>query len=89
MAIGYFGLHSTPVQPPFYGLQQPLTALKSLTDEAGIICVLEKVDGSPRSLTDEAGIICVLEKVGGSPRSLTDEAGNICILEKVGGSLTA
>ena len=51
----------------------------SLTDEAGIIYVLEKVDSSLRSLTDEAGIIYVLEKVHGSLRSLTEEAGIICI----------
>ena len=43
-------------------------------DEAGIIYVLEKVDGSLRSLTDEAGIICELEKVDGFLRSITDEA---------------
>ena len=39
------------------------SSLRSLTDEAGIIYVLENVDGYLRSLTDEAGIIYVLEKV--------------------------
>ena len=43
--LGTF-LHSTPVLPPFYALQQLLTALRPITDEAGIICILVKVDGS-------------------------------------------
>ena len=45
-------------------------SLRSLTDEAGIIYILEKVHGSLRSLTDEASIIYVLEKVHGSLRSI-------------------
>ena len=44
--VWYFGLHSTPVWTPFYALQQPLTACRSNTEEAGIICILEKVYGS-------------------------------------------